>query len=517
MPDLRASTRSAELLRMADAVLQPGFEGTTAPEWLLRRLAAGLRGVALFGRNIETLEQVADLTAAMRAERGDVIVGIDEEAGDVTRLESHTGSSRPGNLALGYVDDVALTERVARDVGADLAAGGITLDYAPDADVNSNADNPVIGVRSFGRDPALVARHTAAWVRGLHAAGVAACAKHFPGHGSTNVDSHEDLPTIVASRQELAERDLVPFRAAIEAGLRVVMTGHLLVPAYDPHRPATLSRPILVDLLRGELGFDGLVVSDGIEMRAVTTRFGLAGAAVGAIAAGCDVICVGGDHADEETALALRDAIADAVAGGALAEERLAEAAGRVARFAAWSVAARRSARPAPGHAVDGGDVPSGLAAARRAVSVTATGGVTGLLPLRQPPHVVELDPSVNRAIGRATPWGLAQPLARLLPGTTAVRLHSSDLSGDGGADRALVAALAPAAGRPVVIVVRDAHRHLWVTEALRTLVAARPDATVVEMGVPNGAPPGAVYLATHGASRVSGEAAAETLAGRRR
>ena len=503
---------------MADAVLQPGFEGTTAPAWLLHRLAGGLRGVALFSRNIETLEQVAALTAAMRAERGDVIVGIDEEAGDVTRLESRTGSSRPGNLALGYVDDVELTERVARDVGTDLATGGITLNYAPDADVNSNADNPVIGVRSFGSDPALVARHTAAWVRGLHAAGVAACAKHFPGHGSTGVDSHEDLPTILASRQELAERDLVPFRAAIAAGLRVMMSGHLLVPAYDPHRPATLSRPVLVDLLRGELGFDGLVVSDGIEMRAVTTRFGLVGATVEAIAAGCDAICVGGDHADEETALALRDAIADAVADGTLAEERLAEAAERVDRFAAWSVAARRSAGPAPVRAgADGdGDAPSGLAAARRAVSVTATGDVAALLPLRQPPHVVELDPSVNRAIGRATPWGLAEPLARLLPGTTAVRLNPSDLAGAGVADRGLVAALAPAAGRPVVIVVRDAHRHLWVAEALRALVAARPDATVVEMGVPNGVPPSAVYLATHGASRVSGEAAAEALAGRR-
>ncbi|HET8662264.1 MAG TPA: glycoside hydrolase family 3 N-terminal domain-containing protein [Micromonosporaceae bacterium] len=516
MPDLRASTRSAQLLRMADAVLQPGFEGTTAPAWLLRRLAGGLRGVALFSRNIETLEQVAQLTAALRAERGDVIVGIDEEAGDVTRLESRTGSSRPGNLALGYVDDVELTERVARDVGADLAAAGITLDYAPDADVNSNAANPVIGVRSFGSDPALVARHTAAWVRGLHAAGVAACAKHFPGHGSTSVDSHEDLPTILASRQQLAERDLVPFRAATEAGLRVVMSGHLLVPAYDPVFPATLSRPILVDLLRGELGFDGLVVSDGIEMRAVTTRFGLVGATVGAIAAGCDAICVGGDHADEETARALRDAIADAVADGTLAEERLAEAAERVDRFAAWSAAALRSARPAPVPAGADGGVPSGLAAARRAVSVTGTGDVTGLLPLRQPPHVVELDPSVNRAIGRATPWGLAEPLARLLPGTTAVRLHAGDISGDRAAGGGLGAALAPAAGRPVVIVVRDAHRHVWVAEALRTLVAARPDATVVEMGVPNGAPPSAVYLATHGASRVSGEAAAETLAGRR-
>ncbi len=187
------------------------------------------------------------------------------------------GSSRPGNFALGAVDDPALTEAVARDLGAELAAAGITLNYAPDADVNSNPANPVIGVRSFGADPALVARHTAAWVRGLQAGGVAACAKHFPGHGDTRVDSHHDLPRITADRARLDACELAPFRAAVAAGVQAVMTGHLLVPALDPELPATLSQRILGGLLRDELGFSGVVVTDAVEMRAVADRYGFAG------------------------------------------------------------------------------------------------------------------------------------------------------------------------------------------------------------------------------------------------
>jgi len=160
------------LRTMADAVLQPGFVGTSPPDWVRKRLAEGLGGVALFARNVVDAAQLAELTAALRAEKPDVIVAIDEEAGDVTRLEAHTGSSRPGNLALGAADDLELTAAVARHLGRDLADIGITLNYAPDADINSNPNNPVIGSRAFGADPLLVARHTAAWVEGLQSASV---------------------------------------------------------------------------------------------------------------------------------------------------------------------------------------------------------------------------------------------------------------------------------------------------------------------------------------------------------
>src|SRR6185437_12622863 len=325
-------------------VLQPGFVGTKPPDWVRRRLAEGLGGVALFARNVVDADQLAALTAALRAEKPDVIVAIDEEAGDVTRLYARTGSPWPGNLALGEIDDPALTEHIAGRLGAELAAAGITLDYAPDADVNSDPNNPVIGARAFGADPDLVARHTAAWIAGLQRAGVAAAAKHFPGHGNTSVDSHLDVPVIKASRAELDAVELVPFRAAIDAGVLAIMSAHLRVPALDPELPATLSPRIMTELLRGELGFDGLIVTDGIEMRAISDRYGLEQATVLALAAGNDAICIGGDHADEQTAVRLRDAIVAAVRRGDLPEERLADAVERVERIAQLT---RRPDRPA--------------------------------------------------------------------------------------------------------------------------------------------------------------------------
>ena len=167
-----------------------------------RWLEQGLGGVVLFGWNVESSEQLRLLTAALRSERDDVLVGIDEEGGDVTRLEARTGSSYPGNAALGAVDDVELTEQVAAAMAADLRAVGVNLDLAPVADVNTNPQNPVIGIRSFGADGRLVARHVAAFVRGLQGAGVAACAKHFPGHGDTSEDSHHELPVVESIEDE---------------------------------------------------------------------------------------------------------------------------------------------------------------------------------------------------------------------------------------------------------------------------------------------------------------------------
>jgi beta-N-acetylhexosaminidase len=485
---------SDTLTRDALTVLQPGFPGTEAPDWLLRRLGEGLASVGLFGRNIATPEQVAALTAQLRAEREDVLVAIDEEGGDVTRLEVRTGSSFPGNHALGAVDDTGLTRQVAQELGRRLAACGVNFNWAPSADVNSNPANPVIGVRSFGADTDLAARHTAAYVTGLQAAGVAACTKHFPGHGDTAIDSHEALPRIEVGRDVLAKRDLTPFRAAIAAGSRAIMTAHILVPALDPTRPATLSRPVLRDLLRGELGYDGLIVTDGMEMQAIAATYGIERGSVLALAAGADAICVGGGLNDENTVRRLRDALVTAVRTGELPEERLADAAERVRALARWT----RSA------AVSEERVPSdiGLLAARRAVRVTRTDAHT---PLTEPPYVVALSPVANIAVGDETPWGVAAELAGLLPGTeTATHTDES----------AARATLDAAGTRRIVAVVRDEHRHEWMAKTLDTLLSERPDTIVVEMGVPQSPPRGALHIATHGAARVCGRAAAEIIAG---
>ncbi|MGW5236498.1 glycoside hydrolase family 3 protein [Streptomyces nodosus] len=486
------------LTRDALTVLQPGFTGTTAPDWLLRRLGEGLASVGLFGRNIASPEQLRSLTAQLRAEREDVLVAIDEEGGDVTRLEVRTGSSFPGNHALGAVDDVDLTYRVAQELGRRLARCGVNLNWAPSADVNSNPANPVIGVRSFGADTARVARHTAAYVGGLQSAGVAACTKHFPGHGDTAVDSHHAMPRIDADPEVLQERELAPFRAAVEAGTRAVMSAHILVPALDPDRPATLSRRILTELLRGELGYDGLIITDGMEMRAIADTHGIERGSVLAVAAGADAICVGGGLADDETVRRLRDALVSAVRSGELAEERLAEAAERVRALARWTAsAAPRGADEPEG---DGADV--GLLAARRALTVT---GAEDFTPLTEPPYVAALTPVANIAVGEETPWGVAAELLRMLPGTG---------TGSFSGEEAGRAALEAAGARRIVAVVRDEHRHPWMARALDTLLAGRPGTIVVEMGVPQAAPRGALHIATHGAARVCGRAAAEVIAG---
>ncbi|UQA93188.1 glycoside hydrolase family 3 protein [Streptomyces halobius] len=507
---LVGSVRSADTLtRDALAVLQPGFAGTTAPDWLLRRLGEGLVSVGLFGRNIADPGQLAALTARLRAERADVLVAVDEEGGDVTRLEGRGGSSFPGNLALGAVDDTALTRDVARELGRRLADCGINLNWAPSADVNSNPANPVIGVRSFGADPQLVARHTAAYVDGLQSAGVAACTKHFPGHGDTAVDSHHDLPRIAADLPTLQERELVPFRAAIAAGTKAVMSAHILLPALDGSHPATLSPAALHGLLRapvaeGGLGFDGLIVTDGMEMQAVSATYGIERGSVLAIAAGADAICVGGGLAGEDTVLRLRDALVGAVRDGELSEKRLADAAARVRTLARWrSAGAEVGAAPAPG---------IGLAAARRALRTTPSGPFE---PLTAPAYVAAFTPLANIAVGDETPWGVAAELTRLLPGTDTAA-YPAEVAAAAGIPDLIAALLKAADGRRIVAVVRDVHRHPWMADALRTLLAARPDTAVVEMGVPQSSPEGAVHIATHGAARVCGQAAAETLTGRR-
>ena len=466
---------SAELERLAAGCLLAGFEGRAVPDWLRRWLEAGLGGVCLFAWNVESREQVTELTAALRAERDDVVISIDEEGGDVTRLEADVGSSYPGNWALGVVDDVALTERVASAIGADLAAVGVNLDLAPVADVNANPLNPIVGVRSFGAEPELVARHVAAFVTGLQSVGVAACVKHFPGHGDTLEDSHLELP-IVERDEEAMAASLLPFRAAIEAGARAVMTAHIRVAALDD-APATLSRSVIGGLLRGELGFEGTVVTDALEMRAVSATVGAEEGAVRALDAGADALCLGHDLRPE----AVHAAVVEAAGSGRLAEERLREAAARVA-----DLGVGRPVRIEASHDV-------GLEAARRSLRVV------GQVALSRAPLVVELLPEASIAAGRAN-----HGLGDALQAVDVVRLHGEPLDARSVVEDNF--------GRQIVVVMRDAHRHTWQRVAAETFLEAAPDTVLVEVGVPEWHPEGAKYVATHGAGRVNLAAAAERL-----
>jgi beta-N-acetylhexosaminidase len=297
--------------RQPGQLLFCGFEGTSVPDDLAALVAAGrIGGVILFARNVESPAQVRALTARLHAlapAGAPLLIAIDQEGGRVQRLRS-PWTEWPPMRALGDADDPALTEGVARALARELRDLGIGLDFAPCVDVDTNPANPVIGDRSFGRDPAAVARHAARFIEALQSAGVAACAKHFPGHGDTASDSHLELPRLDHGLERLRAVELPPFRAAVAAGVASIMTAHILFPALDADRPATLS-PEVMRLLRGELGFEGVVFSDDLEMKAVADHYAPAVLVRESLSAGVDALLVCREATLRDEVLALLERI----------------------------------------------------------------------------------------------------------------------------------------------------------------------------------------------------------------
>jgi beta-N-acetylhexosaminidase len=295
--------------RQIGRLLIAGFNGQQIPVEL-KSLARefGLGGVILFARNIAAPEQVGDL--CYEATRLDpelpAWVSVDQEGGRVARLKAPF-TEWPPMATLGRSGDATLARRFARALASELKAVGVNLDYAPVLDVHTNPRNRVIGDRALAEKAGEVARLGSEIVRGLQQEGVAACGKHFPGHGDTTADSHLELPLVEHPPERLREVELVPFRAAIEAGVATIMTAHVFIPALDEQRPATLSRRVVSDLLRGELQYDGVILSDDLEMKAIAKTYTVPDAAVGAIAAGCDglLICSGNVDVQAETLEAL--------------------------------------------------------------------------------------------------------------------------------------------------------------------------------------------------------------------
>ena len=486
------SSTEPGLRRLVNGVLLPGFHGSAVPDWLAEELSAGLAGVVYFARNIESPEQVAALSADLHAAGDHALIAADEEGGDVTRLEAVVGSSYPGNAALGAVDSVDATREVARAIAGDLRRAGIDLDLAPTVDVNANPDNPVIGVRSFGADPALVSRHTAAFVSGLQEAGVAACAKHFPGHGDADTDSHLDLPIIRASLQTLRTRDLLPFVAAIETGVRAVLSAHVVFPALD-EAPASLS-PTLHHLLRDDLGFDGVVITDALDMRAVSGGVGLGGGAVRALASGADLLCLGNSRDDSAELAQVQHAILDALTDGSLTIDRLEQAHDRVGQLVTWLRTARTSSVPEPAPSL-------GRELARSALRVR------GRVRLDQAPHVVDLRSHVNHAAGKYA-VRLADLLGERDPATT------SGEAGTGDSAERVTRIVGGAGDRRLVLVCDAPHRDTEQVALLRAVLVARPDTVVVCTGWPDkDAQLGEHVVHTLGAGRVNLAAAADALA----
>ena len=304
-----------------------GFPGTTLGSELERLLDRGVGGIILFKRNVGSPREVAELVrAAKRRAQRPLLATTDQEGGAVARLRE--GFTRvPPMRALGERRDPELARAVGAVLGRELGAVGIDLDFAPVLDVDTNPENPVIGARSFAREPETVAALGVALARGLMDAGVAPCGKHFPGHGDTRQDSHHELPHVEHDLARLRAVELTPFRAAVDAGFPSMMTAHVVMDALDPDVPATMSRSVIRGILRDELGFQGVVFTDDIDMRAIADHFAVAEVARKCLLAGVDAFlcCQNVDGAHR-----MIDAIAEAVRSGAVPETRLAEASARM-------------------------------------------------------------------------------------------------------------------------------------------------------------------------------------------
>jgi beta-N-acetylhexosaminidase len=321
-----------------------GFSGSSVPDDL-RRLAAefDLGGVIYFARNIVEPRQVAELSreAAALARDWPLWISVDQEGGRVARMKRPFTEWPPAST-LGRSGDERLTARFAAALAAELSAVGITLDYAPVLDVHTNPANPVIGDRALADRAEDVARLGRVLVRGLQSAGVAACGKHFPGHGDTSTDSHEALPVVEHDRARLDAVELLPFRAAIEEGVATIITAHVMVPALDPDRPASLSPAVIDGLLKKTLGFAGAVFSDDLGMKAVSATRSLGETAVEAVAAGTDAVLLCNSTVDEQ--LIALEALIYAVETGRVPRSRIDDAFARQRRVKVQFAAARRPA-----------------------------------------------------------------------------------------------------------------------------------------------------------------------------
>jgi beta-N-acetylhexosaminidase len=378
------------------------FRGTEPPPDLLERVARGpLGGVTLYrSLNVSDAEQVAALTSRLQeASQEQLLIGADQEGGQLVALGDDT-TPFPGNLALGATGSAEFAREVGECLGRELAAMGVNIDYAPVCDVNSNPNNPVVGARSFGEDPTRVGELAAALVAGLQSVGVAATAKHFPGHGDTSTDSHYGIPVLAHDLAALEQSELPPFLAAIGAGARLVMIGHLAVPTLTGREDqvATVSRAIVTGLLRERLGYTGVTVSDALDMAALAQGPGHLNEVVAAAAAGVDLLLFGPRGHDADS---LMDGLALAVRRGLVSEAEMDASAERVMALKAWVGAA--PARP-----------PLAVVGCHEHARVAARVAEESITLVRDESHLLPLAPSAEQRVVLVLPG-----LANLTPADT--------------------------------------------------------------------------------------------------
>ncbi len=475
-----------------------------AIEQLLTGMPAG--GVALFSRNVEGTEQIAAFTRQI----ADLYTGIppfiavDQEGGNVVRVRE-PATVLPSNMALGAVADPSLTRRAAATQARDLWLLGFNMNLAPVLDVNSNPVNPVIGIRSFGEDPARVSTHGAAYVEGLQSAGVAAVAKHFPGHGDTQDDSHYALPTLPHGKDRLLQIELAPFKAAIDSGLDAVMTAHIALPEIEgrPDVPATVSREVLTGLLREALEFDGVIITDGLEMQAIADTYGSGAAAVKAFLAGADMMLIlWFPEKRQEVYRALLEAARD----GTISAARLDQSVRRILSLKVRRGLFDRPPPPLPEALATLGDGEHGRGIADEiaARALTLIRGAPGLTPIDTGRYERIVVVSSNRAF--SAEMSARFPNARMLhtPAVPSAQRRRGDL--------ATAQRLARSAD---LLVLGVMNRHQ--VPIVRALGSADAPRIVVSMGSPymlGDFPDVEAYLATYSYQAPSGRAAARFLAG---
>jgi len=461
--------------------LMLAFEGTTLPEDVATRLAtAPSAGITLFRfANVASPGQVRELTDAIRrASAAPPLIGADQEGGQFLGLGDGT-TPFAGNMALGAAGDPDLAERVGRAIGLECRALGVNVAYAPVCDLASNPANPAIGIRSFGDDPSAVATLVAATVRGLQSAGVAAGLKHFPGIGAVADDSHHRLPALDAGLEELSARELVPFRAGIAAGARVVMSAHLAVPRLtgDPLLPSTLSWRVMTELLRDELGFEGVSITDALDMAALDQGPNQVLDVLAALLAGIDLLMTAPDAAARTR---IEHGLAHAEARGLVDPGGAATSARRVAALHGWLAAFDQ-----PGLEVVGSLAHRGLADELAGRSITLVRDDDGLLPLRLPPggRLLAIQP-------RPTDQTPADTTSAVAPGLAAALRERF-----GGVDEIVVDHAPSAAG---IAAVRDAAAgHDAVVIGTTAAYLERSQAELVDAVLSTGRPTVTVALRT--------------------
>lgn len=461
------------------STFSPGFGGAVVPEWIKPWLDNGLGSVTLFASNTPNFEATATLISELRSYNSDVLVAIDEEGGDVTRLFVREGSRYPTPALLGQCDDEELTFQSYHSMGTVLRQLGIDITYAPVADVVAFENNPIVGVRSFGMSTDIVTRHVAQAIKGLQDAGIGACVKHFPGHGAVLEDSHHDLPRIKLSLADYETQHILPFKNAIDNGVAAVMIGHLIAEALDPEMPASLSPKVIGQYLRGTLGFKGLVVTDALDMGAIGGPTMIHDSGFKALLAGADLLCFSGMGDQSQFVSSSFDYIKNALENDKLSLTELEESGQRMAQWRS-----KIPVRISKDESINFKDLIAGFEITG---SVELEPGAVNLVEIGTKPTIAAGDVS----------WGMHRELRAV---GIACDIHASDAES--------------LATKRLVVAFRDAYRDAPLLATLRRLYERYPDAIFIDMGWPTREFSPTNLIRAFGSSAVISQAVAARIRG---